>query len=122
MAAQNLIDNQGLRSDHEATMAEPRGRRLSISCRLFFFGEHDFEGEGTILDISTHGCRATSPIRVQIGMALRLSLFLHDQPWPLRIDEALVRWIDGDNIGLEFTGIRPAQRERVRAIIMKAKL
>jgi hypothetical protein len=55
-------------------------------------------------------------------MTLRLSLFLHDQKWPLRIDEALVRWVNGGMFGLEFTGIRPAQRERVRAIIMKANL
>lgn len=55
-------------------------------------------------------------------MVLRLSLFLDDQKWPLRIDEALVRWVNGEKFGLELTGIRPAQRERVRAIIMKAKL
>jgi hypothetical protein len=57
---------------------------------------------------------------VQVGMVFRLSLFLHDQQWPLRIDEALVRWVAGPNFGLEFTGIRTAPRERVRAIIMKA--
>lgn len=113
---------RALGSDHEASMAERRGRRLSLSCRLFFFGDDDFEGEATILDLSTNGCRATSLTQVQVGMALRLSLFLHDQQWPLRIDEALVRWVNGESFGLEFTGIRPAQRERVRAIIMKAKL
>ena len=35
---------------------------------------------------------------------------------------ALVRWVDGQNFGLEFTGIRPAQRERLRSILMKVKL
>ena len=108
--------------DHEVAMAERRGRRLSLSCRLFFFGEDDFEGEATVLDLSTNGCQATSLIQVHVGMTLRLSLFLHDQQWPLRIDEALVRWVSGAAFGLEFTGIRPAQRERVRAIIMKANL
>jgi PilZ domain len=103
-------------------MAERRGRRLSLSCRLFFFGEDDFEGEATVLDLSTNGCQAKSFIPVDVGMTLRLSLFLHDQKWPLRIDEALVRWVSGGMFGLEFTGIRPAQRERVRAIIMKANL
>ena len=103
-------------------MAERRGRRLRLSCRLFFFGEDDFEGEATILDLSTGGCQATSPSEVQVGTTLRLSLFLQDQEWPLRIDEALVRWVKGPMFGLEFTKIRPAQRERVRAIIMKAKL
>lgn len=103
-------------------MAERRGRRLSLSCRLFFFGEDDFEAEATVLDLSTNGCQATSLTQVQVGMTLRLSLFLHDQKWPLRIDEAQVRWVKGAHFGLEFTGIRPAQRERVRAIIMAAKL
>jgi hypothetical protein len=109
-------------SDHETVMAERRGRRLSLNCRLFFFGEDDFEGEATVLDLSTNGCQASSLTQVQVGMVLRLSLFLDDQKWPLRIDEALVRWVNGEKFGLELTGIRPAQRERVRAIIMKAKL
>ena len=119
---QDSRSTRALRSDHDAAMAERRGRRLRLNCRLFFFGEDDFEGEATVLDLSTNGCQVTSLIPVQVGMTLRLSLFLHDQKWPLRIDESLVRWIKGANFGLEFTGIRPAQRERVRAIIMKAKL
>jgi hypothetical protein len=99
-----------------------RGRRISLSCRLFFFGEDDFDGEATILGLSTNGCQATSLTEVQVGMVLCLSLFLHDQKWPVRIDKALVRWVKGTNFGLEFTGIRSAQRERVRSIVMKAKL
>ena len=103
-------------------MAERRGRRIKLNCRLFFFGEDDFEGEAMVLDLSTNGCQATSLTHVQVGMVLRLSLFLHDQKWPLRIDEALVRCVNAENFGLEFTGIRSAQRERVRAIIMQANL
>lgn len=105
----------------DATVAERRGRRLPMNRRLFFFGEDEFEGEAAILDISTNGCRATSLIDVKVGLSLKLSLFLQDQQWPLRIDEALVRWVDGQLFGLEFIGIRPAQRERLRAILMKAK-
>lgn len=122
MATQDPRSHRALGSDHESAMAERRGRRLSLSCRLFFFGEDNFEGEATVLDLSTNGCQATSLTEVQVGMVLHLSLFLHDQNWPLRIDEAMVRWVNGQNFGLEFTGIRPAQRERVRAIIIKANL
>ena len=106
MATEDPRSGRASSPNHEAAMAERRGRRLKLNCRLFFFGADDFEGEATILDLST----------------LRLSLFLQDQEWPLRIDEALVRWVKGPTFGLEFTKIRPAQRERVRAIIMKAKL
>ena len=87
---------------------------------MFFFGEDELEGEATILDISTNGCRATSLTEVRVGLSLKLSLFLQDQQWPLRIDEALVRWVDGQTFGLELVGIRPAQRERLRAFIMKS--
>ena len=37
----------------------------------------------------------------------------------MMIDQALVRWVDGDRTGLEFTSIRIAQRERLRSMIMK---
>ena len=122
MAMQDPRSSRALGSDHEAAMAERRGRRLSLSCRLFFFGEDEFEGEAAILDLSTGGCQATSLTEVQLGTTFRLSLFLHDQKWPVRIDGAMVRWVKGENFGLEFTEIRPAQRERIRAIIMKANL
>lgn len=100
---------------------ERRGRRLTMNRRLFFFGEGEFEGEATILDISTNGCKATSLTEVKAGLTLKLSLFLQDQQWPLRIDQAVVRWVDGQSFGLEFTGIRPAQRERLRSLLMKVK-
>ena len=122
MATQDPRSSRALSSDSEAAMAERRGRRLSLSCRLFFFGEDDFEGEATILDLSTGGCQATSLTQVQVGMVFRLSLFLHDQKWPVRIDGAMVRWVKGTNFCLEFTEMRPAQRERIRGIIMTSKL
>lgn len=122
MATQDPKSNRAPGSDTEAAIAERRGRRLSLSCRLFFFGEDDFEGEAAILDLSTGGCQATSLTELQVGTTLRLSLFLQDQQWPVRIDGATVRWVHENSFGLEFTEIRSAQRERIRAVIMKAKL
>ena len=92
-----------------------------MSCRMFFFGEDEFEGEAQLLDISTHGCRASTSIELTAGMILKLSLFLGDHKWPLRVDQAIVRWIEGQEFGLEFTSIRLAQRERLRALIMSAR-
>ena len=103
------------------SLQDRRGRRILLSCRLFFFGEDDFEGEATLLDVSTNGCRARSSVELTVGMSLKLSLFLADYKWPLRVDEAIVRWIDGPLFGLEFTSIRPAQRERLRDLIMKSR-
>jgi hypothetical protein len=116
------------KSTHEVTRdksADPqsferRSRRHALTRRLFFFGEEEFEGEATVLDLSTNGCKAMSHTHVKVGMSLKLSLFLQDQQWPLRIDHAVVRWVEAQHFGLEFTGIRPAQRERLRSTLMKA--
>lgn len=106
----------------DMTGKERRGRRLALSCRLFVFGEDDFEAEGTLMDISTSGCRATSSVHMHRGMIVKLSVFLPDHQWPLRVEEAIVRWTNGQEFGVEFNSIRLAQRERLRALIMKAKI
>ena len=104
------------------TKESRKARRVSLSCRLFFFGENDFEGEAKVLDISFSGCCATSEIEVVVGMRLKLSIFLPDgHPWPLRVDDAVVRWIQDKNFGLEFLSIRPAQLSRVQAFVMKKR-
>ena len=95
------------------------GRRLALSCRVFFFGDEDYEGEGKILDLSISGCRISSGETVPVGKALKLSLFLKDHHWPLRIDEAIVRWGKEHTYGIEFTSIRVSQRERIRTLVMK---
>jgi PilZ domain len=86
---------------------------------VFFFGDDDYEGEGKLLDISTSGCRISSDETLAVGTGLKLSLFLKDHQWPMRIDEAIVRWAKVDTYGIEFTSIRLAQRERIRALVMK---
>ncbi|HLZ34815.1 MAG TPA: PilZ domain-containing protein [Nitrospira sp.] len=121
MDAGGSSSNRASNQSGDAASQERRGRRVAINRRLFFFGDDEQEGEASIVDLSTHGCRVTSLTQVKLGQSLKLSIFLQDQQWPLRIDEAVVRWIDGEMFGLEFVGIRPAQRERLRAIVMKAK-
>ena len=93
--------------------------RFKLACRIFFFGDDDFEGEGTLVDISTRGCRSSSFIDLQPGMVLKLSLFLPDFNWPARVDEAIVRWVQGHNFGLEFTSIRPSMRRRILMLVTK---
>ena len=115
------MPDHGAPAPEDPSPSERRGRRLIMNRRLFFFGDGEFEGEATVLDISTNGCKATSLTEVKTGQTLKLSLFLQDQQWPLRIDHAIVRWVEGETFGLEFTGIRPAQRERLRSILMKIK-
>lgn len=117
-----MASEDRLPGGQEEAMIERRGRRATLTCRMFFFGDQDFEGEATVHDVSTNGCRAASTIALTVGMPLRLSLFLPDSyKWPLRVEQAVVRWIDGEQFGLEFTEFRLAQRDRLRALMMKTR-
>ena len=99
---------------------DQRGRRYKVLDRLSFTPEDGVEGEGTVSDLSLHGCRGTSAVTVYQGMVLRLSLFLSDHSWPLVVEQAVVRWVEGEVFGLEFFTLRAAHRERLRLFIATA--
>ncbi|MEP7150126.1 MAG: PilZ domain-containing protein [Nitrospira sp.] len=99
-----------------------KSRRITIGCRLAFFGEDDLEGEGEVLDLSFTGCMAKSESAVQPGLLMKVSLFLSDgHDWPVRVDEAIVRWARGGEFGVEFLAIRPPQLQRIQQYVIKTK-
>lgn len=99
-----------------------KARRVEVACRLFFFGENDFEGEAQLLDLSATGCRAKSETAVEVGQRLNLSIFLPDQiPWPIRVDASVVRRSSEGEFGLEFLAIRPPQLHRIQHFMMKKR-
>ncbi|HJR78380.1 MAG TPA: PilZ domain-containing protein [Nitrospiraceae bacterium] len=105
-----------------STKEDRKARRVGMSCRLFFFGDDDFEGEAQLLDLSSTGCMARSMEPLQVGRKLKLSLFLPDgHAWPVRVEEAVVRWVRDCNCGFEFLSIRPPQLLRVQQAIMKKR-
>jgi c-di-GMP-binding flagellar brake protein YcgR len=121
MNRQSLTVRRADRPD-DVTEKERRGRRMDLSCRVFFFGPDDFEGEASLVDLSTGGCQISTAETIPVGASLKLSLFLPDHKWPMRVDEVIVRWAQDGRYGVEFTSIRLAQRERLRALVMKSKV
>ena len=98
----------------EQTKTPRKSRRVATDCRLEFTGEDEVVGEAEVLDVSSTGCMAKSDNRV--------SLFLsggHD--WPVRVDEAVVRWARGGEFGVEFLAMRPAQLQRIQQFVIKAR-
>ena len=105
---------------HQAAAKPPlkprQAPRYKHQCRIFFAGGMT-EGEGTITDLSKAGCKVHCETTVEIGMTLELSFFMPDHPWPLKVDRAVVRWIQGEVFGVEFLNMKPSQRERLRLFI-----
>ncbi|MBA2485522.1 MAG: PilZ domain-containing protein [Nitrospira sp.] len=106
----------------EEAKTSRKSRRIAIGCRLVFFGEDEVEGEGEVLDLSFTGCMAKSDSTMQPGLQMKVSLFLSDgHEWPVRVDEAIVRWARGGEFGVEFLALRPPQLQRIQQFLIKTK-
>lgn len=106
----------------EKTKTLRKSRRVATDCRLEFAGEDEVDGEAEVLDVSSTGCMARSDRRMSPGLRLKVSLFLSDgHEWPVRVDEAVVRWARGGEFGVEFLAIRPPQLQRIQQFVIKTR-
>jgi hypothetical protein len=99
-----------------------KSRRVATDCRLAFIGEDDADGEAEVLDLSCTGCMAKSANEIQPGLRMKVSLFLSDgHEWPVRVEEAIVRWARGGEFGIEFLVMRPPQLQRIQQFVIKTR-
>lgn len=75
------------------------------------------EGYGRTLDISVGGCKIESDLRVAEGTILECRIHVPGLDWPLRIDEATVKWTDGKIFGLRFSKISRQEQEKLEVVL-----
>ncbi len=90
--------------------------RFTSQFRSTFSGEQR-EGQGRTLDLSTGGCKIEADLPVTVGDAFECRIYVPGLDWPLRIDEAQVRWIKAGTFGIQFTKIRPEEAEKLYQVI-----
>ena len=74
-----------------------------------------------ITDLSKGGCCVESGTLAPKGMELRVSLFMPDFTWPMKVERAVVRWVKRTTFGVEFLSVQSSHRERLNRFIMKLK-
>lgn len=97
-----------------------KARRVELRCTLGF-SSGEVEGDATITNISTSGCRAESDINMAEGLVVQVIIQLPGQLPPVKVERALVRWVSGNAFGLNFILFFPSERDRLRAFIEKIK-
>ncbi|MCP9471717.1 MAG: PilZ domain-containing protein [Nitrospira sp.] len=90
--------------------------RFHAQFRSSLSGQHQ-EGYGRTMDISAGGCKIESDLMVAEGTILECRIHVPGLDWPLRIDEAMVRWADGKIFGLSFSKISPQELEKLEAVL-----
>jgi len=97
-----------------------KARRVELRCTLGF-SSGEVEGEATITNISTAGCRAESDINMAEGLDVQVIIQLPDQSPPVKIERASVRWVSGRAFGMNFILFFPSERARLQTFIDKIK-
>jgi len=114
-----------LKSDVQAQRKEPsppQDRRVQPRFTTQFrstFSKDQHEGQGRTLDLSIGGCKIESESVAIQGAQFECRLHIPDLDWPLRIDEATVRWVDGHTFGLSFTRVRPEEHAKLKQLLEK---
>lgn len=81
------------------------------------FSKDQEEGQGRTLDLSIGGCKIESETMARQGAKFECRLHIPDLDWPLRIDEATVRWVEGKTFGLAFTRMRPEEKLKLKQLL-----
>lgn len=90
--------------------------RFTAQFRSTFSGGQR-EGQGKTLDLSDGGCRIETEQAVIVGATFECRIYAPGLNWPLRIDEAEVRWVTGKTFGVQFTSIQSDERVKLKQVI-----
>jgi len=77
------------------------------------------EGTGMAVDLSIRGCRVQSFIPVVPNIRMKLSIDVSEPKAVIEIEQAVVRWVTGQEFGLEFASIAPEQFEQLTKTIQQ---
>ena len=94
-----------------------RHRRFPVQFRSSFSSVNIVGGEGALADLSVRGCRIESRIAVNPGTELQLKIHLPNEPVPLGIAVAVVRWSLGETFGIEFMDMKDEEWKRLGRFI-----
>ena len=104
----------------EAVMAPPRYSRTYHRFPLHYpviFGGAPFVGEGTLSNLSLMGCSVLCDREVLCGSEVRVSMLLPNQSGVLSIDLGMVKWVQGEQFGVEFLRLPLVARQRLNSAL-----
>ncbi len=98
-------------------MEQRKHPRYQFQCEIWFPGREESVA-GTVSDLSMGGCKVGSPTPVDTGTYLELRIYIMGAPeFPMKVDQAVVRWAKEQEFGLEFISMRPEEEERLHRFV-----
>jgi hypothetical protein len=100
----------------EPSMEKRQQPRFTSQFRSIISGGQG-EGQGRTLDLSTGGCMIETDLPVGVGASFECRIYVPGLDWPLRIDEAQVRWVKANTFGIQFMKIQPDEEAKLKQVI-----
>lgn len=97
-------------------MEQRRERRVQVQYPISFEGNQGL-GKGKLFNLSLRGCGIESGVTVQVGTTVTLRVYVPTHKEPIHIGRAGVTWSAGQDFGVEFTDMDPAEQERLHKLI-----
>jgi PilZ domain len=98
-------------------MEQRRYERVRVEYPASFSGS-SYRAQGTVFNLSILGCRPRSAFDVKEGEYLGVLIDLPKYEHPLYVARAEVRWIDGQEFGMEFINMELEDRHRLCETIL----
>jgi hypothetical protein len=101
-------------------MAPPHYSRTSHRFPLHYpvvFGGAPFVGEGILTNLSLKGCSVLCDREVLRGSDVRVSVLLPDQRTALSIELGTIKWVQGEQFGVEFLRVPLEARQRLNSML-----
>lgn len=106
----------------KSALPSPDERRIQPRFTTQFrstFSGNEREGSGRTVDLSVGGCKIESETVVVQGATFECRLHIPDLNWPIMIDEATIRWVEGKTFGVAFTRMKPGEKQKISTLISK---
>ena len=81
------------------------------------FSATDTIAEGKVMNLTVFGCTIECTDALQQGTPLRVRLILPDQAQSLAVEEAEVRWVRGNRMGVQFHKVERAADFRLHGFV-----
>ena len=93
-------------------------KRFSVQLPVSFSLEDPpGEGTGTAYNLSAGGCKVASATPVSTGLYLTIRFHLPNEPVPLEVRLAAIRWAMAGDFGVAFISLESHQHERLRRLL-----
>lgn len=81
------------------------------------FTANNLSGVGSVTNISMGGCSFTTNVSLARGMILQVGLQVSAEVSPVLVDAAVVRYVRGSTVGVEFLQWQHQERERLQLFV-----